>query len=53
MSSNGRCRTKLPPSGSRGQKTLISEGRYITERDGLSIYSFTADAELRFLDDTR
>lgn len=43
--------TALRSSG--GQKTFISDGRHIANREGLNIYSFTADSELRFPDDTR
>jgi hypothetical protein len=35
-----------------GQKTYVSDGRRLGTRDGLFIYSFTADTELRFPDDT-
>lgn len=38
---------------SGGQKTFIAGGRHIANREGLNIYSFTADSELRFPDDTR
>ena len=35
-----------------GQKTYLSDGRYLGMRDGRAVYSFTADSELRFPDDT-
>lgn len=35
-----------------GQKTYLSDGRYLGVRDNRYIYSFTADSELRFPDDT-
>ncbi len=35
-----------------GQKTYVSDGRRLGTRDGRFIYSFTADTELRFPDDT-
>ncbi|MDW8328293.1 MAG: hypothetical protein RMK99_17170, partial [Anaerolineales bacterium] len=38
---------------SGGQKTFVSDGRHIADREGLNIYSFTADSELRFPDGTR
>lgn len=37
---------------SGGQKTFLSDGRYLGVRDGRFIYSFTADSEQRFPDDT-
>lgn len=36
-----------------GQKTYVTDGRYFGQRDGRALYSFTADNELRFPDDTR
>lgn len=38
--------------GGGSQKTYLSDGRYLGSRDGRSIYSFSADTELRFPDDT-
>ncbi|HMR67207.1 MAG TPA: AAA domain-containing protein [Anaerolineae bacterium] len=35
-----------------GQKTYLSDGRYLGVRDGAYIYSFTADTELKFPDET-
>lgn len=37
---------------SGGQKTYLSDGSFLTKRSGRYIYSFTADTELRFPDDT-
>jgi hypothetical protein len=37
---------------SGGQKTYVSDGHYLGVRDGWYIYSFTADTELHFPDDT-
>jgi hypothetical protein len=36
-----------------GQRTYLSDGRYIGQRPGYWVYSFTADSELRLADDTR
>jgi len=36
-----------------GQRTYLSDGRYIGQRPGHWVYSFTADSELRLADDTR
>lgn len=35
-----------------GQKCFVTDGRYIGTRNGWYIYTFTADTELRFPDDT-
>ncbi len=35
-----------------GQKTYLSDGQYLGMRDGAYIYSFTADTELKFPDET-
>ena len=35
-----------------GQRTYLSDGHYLGIREGWYVYSFTADAELRFPDDT-
>ena len=34
-----------------GQRTYLSDGRYIGQRPGHWVYSFTADSELRLADD--
>lgn len=36
-----------------GQKTYVSDGRYLGKREAVHIYSFAADSELRFPDDTK
>ncbi len=35
-----------------GQKTFLTDGRYLGRRDDRYVYSFAADTELRFPDDT-
>lgn len=35
-----------------GQKTYLSDGRILGEKNGIYLYSFNADSELRFPDDT-
>ncbi|GAB4425564.1 MAG: hypothetical protein Kow0031_05160 [Anaerolineae bacterium] len=37
---------------SGGQKSYLSDGQYLGARDGAYIYSFTADTELKFPDET-
>ncbi len=37
---------------SGGQKTYLSDGKYVGTNDGQYVYSFSADSELRFPDDT-
>ncbi len=42
--------TAIRSSG--GQKTYVSDGRYLGKRNELYVYSFTADTELHFPDET-
>ena len=42
--------TAIRSSG--GQKTYVSDGRYLAKRNELYVYSFTADTELHFPDET-